>query len=389
MSTPRDSGDDGPLAAARALLSRNPVLDGHNDLPWELRVQAGYDLAALDIARPQPSLQTDLARLRAGGVGGQFWSVYVDPALPEPAAVVATLEQIDVVHRLCARYPDALALARTADEAERALRGGRVASLLGAEGGHAIAGSLAVLRMLAALGVRYLTLTHNRSLEWADAALDEPRAGGLSAFGVEVVAELNRLGVLVDLSHTAETTMRAALAASSAPVIFSHSAARALCDHPRNVPDDVLTAMAAAGGVCMVTFVPSFVSAEAAAVDLARWDEERRLAAELPDAPAEVAARLARWSEHHPLPPVSVAQVADHIDHVREVTGVAHTGIGSDYDGCPQMPVGMADVGTGYPALVAELMGRGWREDELALLLHGNALRVLRDAEVVAHAPTP
>ena len=372
------------LARARALLAAHPVWDGHNDLAWELRQQAGYDLDRVDLAEPQPQLQTDIPRLRAGGVGAQFWSVYVPSTLQGDHAVSATLEQIDAVHQLVARYPDTFMLARSADEAEAARAAGRIASLLGAEGGHSIDCSLGTLRMLYALGVRYLTLTHNDGLPWADAATDQPRAGGLSRFGEEVVREMNRLGMLTDLSHVAATTMRAALRTSEAPVIFSHSSARALCDVPRNVPDEVLAALAANGGLCMVTFVPMFVSPAAAA-----WFEEGRAHVASqgvdPDDHATAMPLLRAWTAAHPPPRVTVAEVADHVEHVRAVAGIDHVGLGGDYDGVWVQPEGLQDV-SGYPNLVAELLERGWSDAEIAKLTWGNALRVLRDAEAVARA---
>jgi membrane dipeptidase len=375
------SDADALLRRARELLAARPVFDGHNDLPWELRRLAGYDLDRLDVSRPQPDLQTDLPRLRAGGVGAQFWSVYVPARLQGDHAVSATLEQIDAVRRLVARHPDALALALGADDVERALAAGRIASLLGAEGGHSIDCSLATLRMLHALGVRYLTLTHNDNVPWADSATDEPRAGGLTRFGEEVVRELNRLGMLVDLSHVATATMEAALAVTEAPVIFSHSSARALCDVPRNVPDEVLAKLAANRGVCMVTFVPVFVSPACAA-----WWREVEAEAErrgIGLGGGDARALFAEWRREHPPPRVTAADVADHVEHVRKVAGVDHVGLGGDYDGVLFQPEGLEDV-SGYPVLVAELLRRGWSDAEVARLTWGNALRALRAAEEVA-----
>jgi membrane dipeptidase len=371
-----------PLERARELLARSPVVDGHNDLAWALRELAGYDLDQVDLSGAEPRLQTDIPRLRAGGVGAQFWSVYVPSKLQGDHAVSATLEQIDAVRALAARYPGDLALAGTAGEVERAVASGRIASLLGAEGGHSIDGSLGALRMLFALGVRYLTLTHNHNVPWADSATDEPACGGLSCFGEEVVREMNRLGMLVDLSHVAASTMRAALDASQAPVIFSHSSARALCDVPRNVPDDVLGRLASNGGVCMVTFVPMFVSPRCADW----WELAREHVAAQGVDPGDLPAAwrlLEAWRRDHPPPPVTVAEVADHVEHVRQVAGVAHVGLGGDYDGTAFQPAGLQDV-SGYPLLLAELLGRGWSEPEVAMLTWGNALRVLRDAESVA-----
>jgi membrane dipeptidase len=405
MTTP---DPDAARALAAAVLRAAPVVDGHNDLAFALRLHSGYAVDGLDTGRPD--LQTDLPRLRAGGVGAQFWSVFVPSHLPEPEAVVGTLEQVDAVHRMVARYPDDLALAYTAADVERVIGSGRVASLLGVEGGHCIAGSLGVLRMLARLGVRYVTLTHNDSTAWADSATDASRAGGLTDAGRAVVAELNRIGVLADLSHVAATTMHAALDVARAPVIFSHSSCRALCDHPRNVPDDVLARLPGNGGVVQVTFVPDFVSPEAAAWQRAADAERERLGAPEDDtwewtrAPApgepaeavaaETAARPApedppafrAWLAAHPRPRATLAQVADHVEHAREVAGVDHVGIGGDFDGTDEVPAGLEDV-AGYPRLVAELAGRGWSAAELEALTGRNVLRVLRDAEAVATDP--
>ncbi len=370
------------LARAREFLTAHPLIDGHNDLAWELRERAGYDMDRIDIAKPQPALHTDIPRLRAGGVGGQFWSVYVPSSLPGGAAVTATLEQIDFVHAMIGRYPETFALARSAAEAEQAAAGGKIASLLGAEGGHSIDCSLGVLRMLYALGVRYLTLTHNDNVPWADSATDEPRSGGLTRFGEEVVREMNRLGMLVDISHVAPATMRDVLRSTAAPIIFSHSSARALCDVPRNVPDDVLASLAGNGGVCMVTFVPEFLSLARAQWEQEAFEQARRTGVDSRDYAAAVAF-LRVWAPEHPPPTVTVTDVADHVDHIREVAGAAHVGIGGDYDGTLDQPEGMADV-AGYPRLVAELLGRGWAETELTGLARDNILRVMREAEAVS-----
>ncbi|MBW5423080.1 membrane dipeptidase [Streptomyces sp. BG9H] len=373
-----------PLDEARALLADFPVVDGHNDLPWALREKAGYDLDRLDIAADQRgSLHTDIARLRAGGVGAQFWSVYVRTDLAGDAAVSATLEQIDCVEQLLARYPADLARALTAADMEKARSEGRVASLMGAEGGHSINNSLATLRALHALGVRYMTLTHNDNIAWADSATDEPGVGGLSAFGHEVVREMNRTGMLVDLSHVAATTMRAALDTSVAPVIFSHSSARAVCDHPRNIPDDVLERLPANGGVAMVTFVPKFVLQ--AAVDwTAAADENMRAHGFHPlDTKPEAMKVHAAFEESTPRPLATASTVADHLDHMREAAGIDHIGIGGDYDGTAFTPAGLDDV-SGYPNLIAELLHRGWSKPDLAKLTWQNAVRVLGAAEDVA-----
>ncbi|WP_336321294.1 dipeptidase [Streptomyces lavendofoliae] len=371
---------------ARELLASYPVVDGHNDLPWALRQYAGYDLDRLDVAADQTGrLHTDIPRLRAGGVGAQFWSVYVRTGMAGDDAVSATLEQIDCVDRLLARHPADLAPALTADDMEAARASGRIASLKGAEGGHSINNSMATLRALYALGVRYMTLTHNDNVPWADSATDAPGVGGLSAFGREVVREMNRLGMLVDLSHVADTTMRDALATSGAPVIFSHSSARAVCDHPRNVPDDVLALLPGNGGVAMVTFVPKFVLP--AAVEWTRRADENMRAHGFHalDTTPEAMRVHAAFEEANPRPVATAATVADHLDHMREVAGVAHIGIGGDFDGTAFTPAGLDDV-SGYPNLIAELLHRGWSRADLARLTWQNAVRVLRDAESVSRS---
>jgi membrane dipeptidase len=370
--------------AARELLSRHPLIDGHNDLPWAIREEFGGDPVRARLAEPVPQTQTDLPRLAAGGVGAQFWSVYVPATLAGDAAVTAVLEQIDTAHRMIEAYPDRLELALTAADVERIFAAGKVASLLGAEGGHAINDSLGVLRSLYALGVRYMTLTHNNNVSWADAATDQPHAAGLTDFGREVVREMQRLGMLVDLSHVASSTMRDALDVARAPVIFSHSSARALCDHPRNVPDEVLSRLAGNGGVCMVTFVPFFVSTECAQWQFGLLAELERRGLDRRDISAwETVAP--DYQRAHPMPEATLAQVADHVEHVRAVAGLAHVGLGGDYDGSAGMPAGLSDVSC-YPALFAELLDRGWTEDDCAALAGGNLLRVLRDAENLAGA---
>ncbi|MFE5086821.1 dipeptidase [Streptomyces mirabilis] len=398
---------DTPSDVVEQVLSTTPVVDGHNDLPVALRARSGYSVE--DLADGRPDLHTDLPRLRAGGVGAQFWSVYVSSKLPEPEAVVATLEQIDAVYRLVARYPDTLRIAYTAGEVERAVADGRIASLLGVEGGHSLAESPGVLRSYARFGVRYVTLTHNDNTSWADSATDEPLVGGLNDTGRAIVAELNRTGLLVDLSHVAESTQRAALSASTSPVLFSHSSVRALNDHPRNVTDPVLELLRENGGVIQLTFVPYFISAEVAEWAQELQAERERLA--LPahpwawprapkpgEDPARVAAehaavcatpvddRLRRWTDTHPRPEVTVAQVADHVEHAREVAGVYHIGLGGDYDGVDHQPTGLADV-SGYPVLLRELADRGWSRADLEALTGRNVLRVLREAESRATEP--
>jgi membrane dipeptidase len=371
------------LDAARALLSRSPLVDGHNDLAWELRESGRQDLGTTDLAAPLGFTHTDLPRLAEGKVGAQFWSVYVPVSLAGEAAVAATLEQIDFVHRMAGRYPDRLELALTAADVERVFAAGKVASLIGAEGGHSIACSLGVLRALHRLGVRYLTLTHNANVPWADSATDVPAAGGLTAFGRQVVAEMQRLGMLVDLSHTSPGTMRDTFDVAEAPVIYSHSSTRALCDHPRNVPDEMLAALPANNGVCMVTFVPAFVSQPCREWGQALSAEMERRGID----PWEPASRAARreYARRHPPPRATLAQVADHVEHVRAVAGVEHVGLGGDFDGTEDLPDGLADV-SGYPALIAELLERGWSEQDCARLAGGNVLRVLREAEAAAAA---
>ncbi|WP_211489692.1 dipeptidase [Georgenia thermotolerans] len=382
------------------VLGATPLIDGHNDLAYALRSRAGYAVDGLDA--PRAGLHTDIPRLRAGRVGAQFWSVFVPSTLTGAEAVLGTIEQVDAVHRLIARYPDTFALACTADEVLAAFRAGRIASLLGAEGGHSIGRSLGALRALARLGVRYMTLTHNDNVAWADSATDTPAVGGLTDEGRAVVAEMNRIGMLVDLSHTAETTQLATLEVTRAPVIFSHSSCRAVCDHPRNASDAVLERLATNGGVLQVTFVPKFVSPAAA-----RWTEAAHAALDGGDwhwpraprageDPAAVAAenaagdpeaawerRLAVWEAEHPRPRVGIDDVVAHVEHAREVAGVDHIGLGGDYDGVDRLPTGLEDV-SGYPRLLAALAERGWSRRELEALAGGNVLRVLRDADDAA-----
>jgi membrane dipeptidase len=363
------------------LLRSQPVIDGHNDLLWEARQRVGYDFDRLDVAGDCPT-HTDLPRLRRGGVCGQFWSVFVPASLAGDDAVSATLEQVDAGHQLVARYAGELAFARTPEEVERAWGSGRIASMLGAEGGHSINSSLATLRMLHVLGVRYMTLTHNSNVPWADSATDEPAAGGLTRFGVEVVREMNRIGMLVDLSHVSPDTMRDALTATEVPVIFSHSSARAVCDSPRNVPDDVLERLRANNGVCMVTFVPMFVNPDAAA-----WRAELTATAAArgitPANADEYSAFTDDWRAKNPTPKATLEDVVRHVEHVREVAGVDHVGLGGDYDGTSTLPEGLEDV-SGYPRLLSALADRGWSDADLGKLTSGNVLRVWRDAETGA-----
>ena len=364
------------------LLASHPVWDGHNDLPWAAREQFAYDLDRVDLAGDVATTHTDLPRLRRGGVGAQFWSVYVDATWAGERAVTATLEQVDFVRTMTDRYAGELALALGSADVRAARASGRIASLMGAEGGHSIDSSLGALRMLHALGVRYLTLTHNDNVPWADSATDEAVLGGLSAFGHEVVREMNRIGMVVDLSHVSADTMRHALSTSTAPVMFSHSSARAVCDHPRNVPDDVLASLATNGGLCMVTFVPKFISPTVRAWDLAATEA----AAKVGVRSADFAAYRTFLEGHraaHPQPVATLDDVVAHVEHVREVAGVDHIGLGGDYDGVGVLPVGLEDVSS-YPRLLAALADRGWSNDDLGKLTWSNALRVLEGVEDVA-----
>ena len=388
------------LIAARvaSVLAATPLIDGHNDFPSEVRARwagktGAFDMRS-DLSKAAPAadsragLMTDIPRLRAGHVGGQFWSVFIPGSVTGPAAVQMTIEQIDIVKRLAARYPADLGMAYSADDIVRLHKEGKVASLIGVEGGHQMANSLPVLRAYYALGARYMTLSHATDNDFADSATDNPRHGGLTPFGKAVVVEMNRLGMLVDLSHVSADVMRQALAVTRAPVIFSHSGARAVNDHPRNVSDDVLQLVAANHGVVMANFATAYVSDARK-----RWDADR--AAELArynsppfgglyiGQPERAKAALATWEAAHPRPAVTLAMVADHIEHLRQVCGVDCVGLGSDFDGIPDAPVGLEGVDK-YPALLAELARRGWSDEDLAKLAGGNLLRVLRQAEAVA-----
>jgi len=375
--------EDPALARARAVLKATPLIDGHNDLPWVIRenAKAPRDVNAYDL-RARTTGQTDLPRLVEGGLGGQFWSVYVPGEDKAAGYARLQLEQIDIARRLIARYPDRLAFALNADDVEKAFARHRIASLLGMEGGHVLENSLGALRAYYAMGARYMTLTHNVTLDWADCAAEASRHGGLTRFGEEVVREMNRLGMLVDLSHVAPETMDDALRVSEAPVIFSHSSARALVDVPRNVPDEILKRIPANGGVVMVTFVPSFVSNEVNQAWRARQDKMKERTAGIQD-PAERRRVEKEFRDANPLPKATLAQVADHIEHVRKIAGVDHVGIGSDFDGIDEGPVGLEDVSK-YPNLFAELIHRGWSDEDLKKLAGANLLRVMRAAEVTA-----
>jgi membrane dipeptidase len=388
-----------PEQAAESALRASPVWDGHNDVPGVLRdrhknVIASFDFRdtamSADPAGEVRAMHTDIARLRRGRVGAQFWSVYVSALLPEPQAVQATLEQIDVLKRLVARYPDDLALCTDAAGVERAMKAGKVASLIGMEGGHSIGGSLAVLRQMHALGARYMTLTHFRNLAWADSATDAPAHDGLTDFGRDVVREMQRIGMLVDLSHVSEATMNDALDVATAPVIFSHSGARAIASHPRNVPDGVLDRMKANGGIVMVVTLPSYVSDEVRDWTGRRAGEKARLDEAFVGDPARAAAALAQWVAANPAPRSTMAQLADHIDHIARRIGVDHVGIGADFDGMASTTQGIDDV-SGYPALFAELARRGYSQADMRKIASGNMLRVLKAAEAyaVAHRGDP
>jgi membrane dipeptidase len=368
------------------ILKNTPLIDGHNDIAEQLAENYKRSIEGIasgtDKRQPQP-LMTDMARLHQGRVGGQFWSVYINGAITGDAAIRETIEQIDIVRRMIEAYPKDLELARTADDVVRIHKAGKVASMIGVEGGRQIGGSLAALRQYYNLGARYMTLTHNQTTEWADAATDDPKYGGLSPFGVQVVHEMNRIGMLVDLSHVSPDTMKDAIAASRAPVIFSHSSARALVDHPRNVPDDVLRLLPANGGVVMVNFVPDFISNDVWKWSAERIAEEARLKAFHRNSKAEVEAGLKAWDTAHPRPVVTVSTVADNVEHIVKVAGYDHVGIGGDMDGIPYTPQGLEGV-QDYPNLFAELIRRGWSDENLAKLAGGNVLRALRRAEAVA-----
>jgi membrane dipeptidase len=379
------------------VLLQTPLIDGHNDLPWEIRdryksdlsqIDLGSDTRHLPVGDDQTALMTDIPRLRSGHVGAQFWSVWIPVEIQGFQAVQMTLEQMDLVKRMTARYPADLAMAYSAEDIRRIHKSRKIASLIGIEGGHQINNSLAVLRQMYDAGARYMTLTHTTNTPWADSATDAPAHGGLTPFGVDVVKEMNRLGMLVDLSHVSPGTMKAALAASRAPVIFSHSSARALDDHPRNVPDDILRALAANGGVVMVNFAPAYVSAARNHWQADRAAEQTRFnsppyAGLYIGQPDRAKAALAEWDAQHPRPVTTLAQVADHIEYMRKVAGVDHIGIGSDFDGIPDAPVGLEGVDR-YPALLEELMRRGWSDADIAKLAGENLLRAMAAAEQVS-----
>lgn len=378
-----------PEAVAEAALKRAPVFDGHNDVPWELRGQVGNVINNFDFrdtTKPKPDgtvMHTDIQRLRQGRVGAQFWSVYVPSNTNEPQAIQQTIEQIDVAKRLIARYPADLSLAYTSAELQSQMKAGKVAGMLGIEGGQSIGSSLAVLREMYGMGVRYMTLTHGKNVPWADSATDAPQHDGLTDFGRQVVREMNRIGMIVDLSHVSEATMKDALETSKAPVMFSHSGVRAISDHPRNVPDSVLPAVKANGGIVMVVFYAAFLDPKLREHGLARTAERARLDALYLGNPAGAAAALKAWEAANPAPQTPIGLAADHIDHLKRTIGVDHIGLGGDYDGMDATPVGLEDV-TGYPVLFAELARRGYTQAELEKIASGNMLRVLKAVE--AHA---
>ena len=381
-STVEAQSNEVHLERARRILRATPLIDGHNDLPWEIRHAASpFDVDAYDLRKTTPG-HTDLERLRKGMLGAQFWSVYIPGDMKDSGFARVQLEQIDIGRRVIEKYPE-LEWTLTAPSIRAAHREGRIGSLLGVEGGHAIENSLGVLRTYYDLGVRYMTLTHNVTLDWADAATGEQRHGGLTPFGEEVVREMNRLGMLVDLSHVSPATMSDALNVTEAPVIFSHSSARAIADVPRNVPDSILRRLKTNGGVVMVTFVPGFISPEIVARAARRQITGAEIRTRLPNDTAAVNRELAAWDSVNPSPRATLSQVADHIEHIRRVAGSDHIGIGGDFDGIDEVIVGLEDVST-YPALFAELSRRGWTELDLRKLAGENVLRVLERADVVA-----
>ena len=370
-------GPDDVSEKARRIHASGLLFDGHNDLPWRLREAGEVTFTSIDLAKRLTTGQTDIPRMRAGGLKAQFWSVYIPSEQPNPARTVA--DQIDLVHRMVERYPDDLEMAGSAEDVERIVKAGKIASLIGIEGGIAIENDLALLRDFYRLGARYMTLTHNVSLDWADAAVDAPKNHGLSPFGERVVREMNRLGMLVDISHVSPETMAAALRVSQAPLIASHSSAFAIAPSPRNVPDEVLKALAKNGGVVMVNFYSGFVVPEAARTVNAQRAELKAKHAD----PAEAARAMAAWSKSYKTPRGTIGDVADHIDHIVKVAGIDHVGIGSDFDGITSWPVGLEDVSC-YPRLTEELVRRGYPEPDIHKILGGNILRVFRQAGQVA-----
>ncbi|HKO01474.1 MAG TPA: dipeptidase [Thermoanaerobaculia bacterium] len=387
LATSAHAQTDAVAARVDRILREVPLIDGHNDLPWQYRERVKNHLAQIDIRVDEsaltPPLHTDIPRLHTGHLGAQFWSVYVPTELKGSDAVRAVLEQIDVVDRIDEQYADTFELAKTADDVVRIHRSGKIASLIGVEGGHSIGNSLGVLRQLYALGARYMTITHSDNDDWADSATADPVHNGLTPFGKIVIAEMNRLGMLVDLSHVSPKTMNDALDVTAAPVIFSHSSARAITDHARNVPDAVLLRLKENDGVVMVTFVPTFVSEAARARDAAHDAEQARLKTLFRGQPDVVKAKLAAWEVANPAPRATVKDVADHLDHVVQIAGVTHVGIGADLDGITTTPEGLNSVAA-YPLLFAELIRRGYTDEQLKGIAGNNVLRVMRRAEAVA-----
>jgi membrane dipeptidase len=368
---------------AKALHKDCLLVDGHNDLPWQYREKKDLSFLTLDIARPQKNIHTDLPRLREGGVGAQFWAAFVPSSTrKDHTAVTMTLEQIDVIHRLVKRYPNDLEFARTADDIVRIRKSGKIASLIGVEGGHSIDDSLGVLRCYYDLGVRYMTLTHSENTDWADSATDEPKNHGLSPFGKEVVHEMNRLGMMVDISHVSAETMRHVLKVTRAPVIFSHSSAFALAEHPRNVPDDVLKEMPKNGGIVMVNFYSGFIVPEAARMRKRMFEVGRELKAKYPDE-KEFQAAMAQYRKDNPIPRGDIHMVVDHIEHIIKVAGIDHVGLGSDFDGIDSTPEGLDDVSK-YPYITQELLNRGYKPEQIRKVLGENFMRVFRVIEQAA-----
>lgn len=387
LMTATSFADDRPPVvltdAAKKLHSECLLIDGHNDLPWQYRERNMPSFEKFDIAQPQPKIHTDIPRLRKGGVGGQFWSVFVPSrTMKTGESLQMTLEQIDLVHRMIKQYPDTFELATTADDVERIHKAGKIASLIGMEGGHSIENSLNALRQLHRRGARYMTITHSATLDWADSATDEEKNNGLTAFGEEVVAEMNRLGMLVDISHVSPTTMKHVLRITKAPVIFSHSSARAIADHVRNVPDDVLELTAKNRGVVMVNFYSGFITVAAAERGKRRTAEKERLAKELQDEEKEKLA-ISKWEKLNPIPTGSIHDVVDHIDHIVKIAGIDSVGIGADYDGVDAVPTQLEDVST-YPLITQELLNRDYKPSDIKKIMGGNVLRAMREVEHAA-----
>ncbi len=369
---------------AREIHDSALLIDGHNDLPWELRETGDPGFRTIDLNKPQKNMHTDIPRLKQGNVGAQFWSAFVPSSTAaKGTAVKMTLEQIDTIHEMVRRYPDAFEMASGTEDILRIRKAGKVASLIGVEGGHSIDNSLSILRLYYKLGVRYMTLTHSDSLEWADSCSDAPRANGLSPFGVQVVQEMNRLGMLVDLSHVSPDTMKAALKATKAPVIFSHSSARGVADHPRNVPDDVLKLVKQNGGVVMVNFYSGFLTPEGARAMQLMFEKGRELKKQFPDDDAKYREAFRAWAKQNDYPAGDVRDIADHIDHIVKVAGIDHVGIGSDFDGVPKLPKQMDDVSC-YPLLTQLLLDRGYTKQQIHKVLGGNLMRAFAAAEKVS-----